>query len=178
VLPQTSTTTLLWGWVATKRWESNLKAREIMTTNVVSVRDDNTVEDAARMLARHRIGGLPVVNTQGALVGLLTEYDLISKQGHRVADIMSRSVISVSPDTDTDAIAHLLASHHFRRVPVVENGAVVGIVSQSDLVRQIAMRWVCSVCGEVVRSAAVPAACPRCGAEPDAFVHEVEPPGM
>lgn len=155
-----------------------MKAREIMTTNVVSVRDDHTIEDAARLLARHHISGLPVVNREGALIGLVTEYDLISRSGAHVADIMSRSVISISPDTEAEAISHLLASQHIRRVPVLERGQVVGIVSRSDLVRQIAMRWVCNTCGEVVRSAAVPQTCPRCGAAQDAFIHEIEPPGM
>lgn len=155
-----------------------MKARDIMTPNVISVREDNTVEDAARLLARHHISGLPVINTAGALVGLMTEFDLISKQGHFVNEIMSRNVISVGVDTEVEAIAQLLASQHFRRVPVLDEGKVVGIVSQADLVRQIAMRWVCSVCGETVRSHTVPATCPRCGADAESFVHEVEPPGM
>lgn len=155
-----------------------MKAREIMTTNVVSVRDDNTIEDAARMLAHHHISGMPVVNKDGVLVGLITEYDLISRTGHTVSDIMSRSVTSIGADTEVEAIAHLLSSEHIRRVPVLEEGKVVGIVSQADLVRQIAMRWVCSVCGEVVRSHSVPERCPRCGATHETFVHEVEPPGM
>jgi len=155
-----------------------MKARDIMTPNVVSVREDNTVEDAARLLARYHISGLPVINSDGALVGLMTEFDLISKQGHLVNEIMSRNVISVGVDTEVEAIAQLLTSQHFRRVPVLDEGKVVGIVSQADLVRQIAMRWVCSVCGEMVRSHTVPATCPRCGAGAASFVHEVEPPGM
>jgi CBS domain-containing protein len=155
-----------------------MKAREIMTTNVFTVREDHTVEDAARLLARHHISGLPVVTHEDVLVGLVTEYDLISKQGNSVGEIMSRSVISVGPETESEAVAHLLASQHIRRVPVLEDGRVVGILSRSDLVRQIAMRWVCSVCGEIVRSTAVPARCPRCGADQASFVHEVEPPGM
>jgi CBS domain-containing protein len=155
-----------------------MKARDIMTPNVVSVREDHTVEDAARLLARHHITGMPVVNRDGGLVGLVTEFDLISKPGHHIGEIMSRSVISVTGDTDVEAVSHLLSAQHIRRVPVLDNGKVIGIVSQTDLVRQIAMRWVCSVCGEMVRSAMVPETCPRCGAEQNAFVHEIEPPGM
>jgi rubrerythrin len=63
-------------------------------------------------------------------------------------------------------------------VPVVDHGKVVGIVSRSDLVRQIAMRWVCGVCGEIVRGMEPPEQCPRCGASEAAFVHDVVPPGM
>lgn len=155
-----------------------MKAREIMTPNVITVRPDNTVEDAARLLTRHRISGMPVVNHEGALLGLVTEFDLISKAGHVVSDIMSPGVISVTGDTEVEAVAHLLADQRIRRVPVMEQGKLVGILSRSDLVRQIGMRWVCSVCGEVVRSPGVPQSCPRCGTSGSAFTHEIDPPGM
>ena len=155
-----------------------MKARDIMTAGVISIPEDSTVEDAARLLARHRISGLPVVNAAGALVGLVTEYDLIAKEGHTVTDIMSRSVISVSPDTDVEEVSHLLANRRIRRVPVIEGDRMVGIVSRSDLVRQIAMRWVCPVCGEVVRGPEAPEQCPRCHAPKSAFTEQAMLPGM
>jgi CBS domain-containing protein/rubredoxin len=155
-----------------------MKARDIMTAGVISVPEDSTVEDAARLLARHRISGLPVVNGAGALVGLVTEYDLIAKEGHLVADIMSRSVISVSPDTDVEEVMHLLANRRIRRVPVIQSDRMVGIVSRSDLVRQIAMRWVCPVCGEVVRGPDAPEQCPSCHAPKSAFTEQAMLPGM
>ena len=149
-----------------------------MTTNVVSVQDDSTVEDAARLLTGHHISGLPVVNAAGALVGLVTELDLISKSGRTVGDIMSRSVISVSADTEVEEVAHLLTNQRIRRVPVLDGDKLVGIVSRSDLVRQIAMRWVCSVCGDVVHSQEVPQQCPTCHSPESAFTHQVAFPGM
>ncbi len=155
-----------------------MKAREIMTRSVISIREDAMIEDAARLLARNRISGLPVVNADGALVGLITEHDLIAKQGRTVAELMSRGVISVSADTDVEQVQHLLTNRRIRRVPVVDHGKVVGILSRSDLVRQIAMRWVCGVCGEIVRSLDAPGQCPLCGAGADAFAHDVVPPGM
>lgn len=155
-----------------------MKAREIMTRSVISIREGAMVEDAARLLARNRISGLPVLSDAGALVGLITEHDLIAKQGRSVADVMSRGVISVSADTDVEQVQHLLTNQRIRRVPVVEHGNVVGILSRSDLVRQIAMRWVCGVCGEIVRGMEPPGDCPRCGAGEKAFIHDVVPPGM
>jgi CBS domain-containing protein len=155
-----------------------MKVEEIMTTSVISVPEDATIEDAARLLAHQRISGLPVVSTDGALVGLVTEYDLISKSGQTVADIMSRSVISVSPDTDVEEVSHLLTNRRIRRVPVLQGDKLVGIVSRSDLVRQIAMRWVCPMCGEVVRGPEAPDQCPRCHAPKSAFTHEMMQPGM
>ena len=156
----------------------DVKAREIMTANVTSVQDDSTVEDAARLMTGRHISGLPVVNAAGALIGLVTELDLSSKQGRTVADIMSRSVISVSADTEVEEVAHLLTNARIRRVPVLEGDKLVGILSRSDLVRQIAMRWVCSVCGDVVRSQSVPEQCPTCHSPASAFTHQVEFPGM
>lgn len=155
-----------------------MKVSELMTTGVMTVRDDDDVEEAARVLARHRISGLPVVNGNGALVGLVTEHDLISKQGKNVADIMSRSLISVSPETPVEEVAHLLTNRRIRRVPVIDGDRLVGIVSRSDLVKQIAMRWVCHTCGEVVQSSALPEQCPACGAPSDTFSRQVAPPGM
>ena len=153
-----------------------MNVSEIMTTDVITVREEAAVEDAARLLARHRISGLPVVNRSGALTGVVTEYDLLVKQGATVAEIMTRGVISVSPETDAEEVAHLLANRRVRRVPVLDGGRLVGIVSRSDLVRQIAMRWVCATCGEVLRGEAPPERCPRCGAQ-DPFSREAEPPG-
>ncbi len=149
-----------------------------MTTNVISITADADVEDAARLMASYRISGLPVRSESGAVVGLVTEHDLIAKSGRTVADVMTRSVITVSPDTPVDEVAHLLANRHIRRVPVMDGERLVGIVSRSDLVRQIAMRWTCHVCGEVVRGASAPERCPRCGAGADAFSHLVQMPGM
>ena len=159
-----------------RRREGPMNVNEIMTTNVITVGDDARIEDAARLLARHRISGLPVVNRSGALIGVVTEYDLLAKSGATVADIMSRGVISVSPETDAADVAHLLADRRIRRVPVLDSGRLVGIVSRSDLVQQIAMRWVCAACGEVVRGESAPERCPCCGAA-DPFRHEAEPPG-
>jgi CBS domain-containing protein len=156
-----------------------MKAREIMTRDVISILDEATVEDAARILAHNRISGLPVVNDLGMLLGLVTEHDLmIAKPGGRVSEVMTRSLITAGPDTEVEEIQHLLTNQRIRRVPVVQDGKVVGIVSRSDLVRQIAMRWVCGVCGEIVSGADTPANCPRCGANVSAFVHNMVPPGM
>ena len=154
-----------------------MRVNEIMTTDVVSVRDASTVEDAARLLAHHRISGLPVVDASGKLVGLITEYDLISKEGRTVADIMSRGLISISPDTAVEEVAYLLANQRIRRVPVLDGDRLVGIVSRSDLVKQLAMRWVCPTCGEVVRGTGAPEQCPRCHAPKNVFSYEAELPG-
>ena len=117
-------------------------------------------------------------SSAGRLVGLITELDLIAKSGSRVGDVMVRGVISVSPETPIEEVAHLLANRKIRRVPVLDGEKLVGIVSRSDLIKQMAMRWVCHVCGGVVRSGSLPERCPTCGAGSTAFSSQMEMPGM
>lgn len=155
-----------------------MKVSEIMTRDVVSISEDADVEEAARLLSRHRISGLPVFSSAGRLVGLITELDLIAKDGARVGDVMVRGVISVSADTPIEEVAHLLANRKIRRVPVLDGDQLIGIVSRSDLIKQMAMRWVCHVCGGVVRSGSLPERCPTCGTDSTAFTNQMEMPGM
>jgi CBS-domain-containing membrane protein len=155
-----------------------MKAREIMTTDVVVVEETCPIEEAARLLARHHISGLPVLNPKGAIVGMVTEHDIISKRGSLVSDIMSGGVISVTADTELEDVVFLLTNKRIRRVPVMDGEKLVGILSRSDLVRQIAMRWVCSTCGQEVRAVAQPEQCPTCHAPTNVFAHEVDLPGM
>lgn len=155
-----------------------MKVREIMTSDVVTVLEDSTVEEAARLLTHHRLRGLPVVNQSGALIGIVTEYELISKEGRTVADIMNRGVISISSETDVEHVSYLLANRQIRCLTVVDSGQVVGLISHTNLVQQIAMRWICPICGERVRGLEAPEQCPRCHAPRSGFSHEVIPPGV
>ena len=141
-----------------------MKAEEVMTTRVITVTADQTKQEAARLLAQHRISGLPVVNQDYVVVGVVTEYDVISKEGRTVGDIMTSGVISITPDTDLEDVSHILVHERIKRLPVLDKGRLVGIVSRADLVREVALNWVCPVCGEVVRSETQPERCPRCGA--------------
>jgi CBS-domain-containing membrane protein len=155
-----------------------MKVKEIMTTEVVTVLEDNTVEEAAQLLTRHRLRGLPVINQSGTLIGIVTEYELVSREGHTVADIMNRGVISISSETDVEYVSYLLANRQIRCLTVVDSGQVVGLISPANLVQQIAMRWICPVCGERVRGVEAPNQCPRCHASKEGFTHEVIPPGV
>jgi CBS domain-containing protein len=142
-----------------------MKAEDVMTTRVITVTENQTKQQAARLLADHRISGLPVVNDAHTVVGVVTEYDVISKEGQTVGEIMTRGVISVTPDTDLEDVGHILVHERIKRLPVLDSGRLVGIVSRADLVREVALRWVCPVCGEVVHSEQQPERCPRCGAK-------------
>lgn len=153
-----------------------LPAREIMTADVKTVREDTSVEQAARMMFEGKISGLPVVDNSDHLTGVVTEFDVIAKSGETVADIMSRDVISIGEETDSAEIAGLLIERRIRRLPVVRHGKVIGIISRSDLVRLFALtRWSCEDCGFYTRGFERLEKCPKCGSK--TIVLEREPPG-
>jgi CBS domain-containing protein len=154
-----------------------LNVVDVMTTNVITIPEHQSKQQAARLLSQHRISGLPVVNDEQLVVGIVTEYDVISKEGQTVSEIMTRGVISVTPETDLDEVSHLLIHERIKRLPVLDGGKLVGIVSRADLVREVATRWVCSVCGEMVHSEVQPERCPRCGANQVAASFEQQSPG-
>lgn len=156
---------------------STIVARDIMTGNVISVRPDTPVDRIARLLTEHQITGMPVVDNEGRVIGIVSEYDVISKRGRTAADIMSRDVISVSEDTSAESVAQLLSERRVRRVPVLRDGRLVGIISRADLVRLFAItRWTCEDCGYFVRGFQRPEQCEACGST--RFVLDREPPGM
>jgi CBS domain-containing protein len=116
-------------------------ARDIMTRTVYTIRPEASAQEAARLLDQQRISGAPVVDGDGRLIGMVTEADIISKvnrEGLRVADIMSHELIIVSEETPLEEIAALLSERKIKRVPVVENGRLVGIVSRADIVHAVA----------------------------------------
>jgi CBS-domain-containing membrane protein len=153
-----------------------MKVHEIMTPSVISVSEDAPVREVAQLLNRHRISGLPVCDSNGLMVGLITEYDLIAKPDARTAgDAMSRDVIAVMEDTGVDEVRFLLVNRKIKRVPVLRGQRLVGIVSRADLVREIALTWVCQVCGDAERGRNPPDQCPKCGT-PSGFEPTESPP--
>ena len=153
-----------------------MKVREIMTSNVISVREDTPVREVAHILDQKRISGVPVCDGDGHMVGLVSEYDLIAKpEAQTAAEAMTRDVISVMGDTGVDEVRFLLVNRRIKRVPVLEGQRLVGIVSRADLVREIALTWVCQVCGAHERGQNPPEVCPKCGV-PSGFEPTVAPP--
>ena len=118
-----------------------MKIRDVMSSNVIRISPDEPVEVAARMLAQHNIGAMPVCGAGGKLCGVVTDRDLVTRclaagtlaGMTKVRDVMSAGVISVSPDMDTGAAAHLMGRQQVRRLPVVEGGKLCGMVSLGDL---------------------------------------------
>src|SRR5579864_42027 len=97
----------------------HMQARDIMTHETITIRPEASVRDAARRLSDYNISGMPVVNQDHQMVGIITEADLISKEGVTVADLMTERVVSVTEYTPVDQIAQILTSNRFKRVPVL-----------------------------------------------------------
>jgi rubrerythrin len=90
---------------------------------------------------------------------------------------MSTGIISVTEDTDVEEVRFLLIERRIRRVPVFAGATLVGIVSRSDLVRQMAVQWYCGICGEPVREEHPPEQCPKCAAPAGRFAQDEQSPG-
>lgn len=114
-------------------------AKEIMTAKVVTVNPSTSVEDAARLLVRRKISGVPVVDEKDKtkVVGILTEADLLAAPAgaKTVNDVMKKRVVSVCPDSSVDEVADVLVKKKIKRVPVIDAGKLVGIVSRIDVLR-------------------------------------------
>ena len=121
-----------------------MKVRDIMTAPAVSISPGESVEVAARTLTQYNIGALPVCASNGKLCGMITDRDLVIRcmaaqkpaVGTAVGDVMSTGVEYVSADMDAAVAAHLMGRRQIRRLPVVENGKLCGIVTLGDLARR------------------------------------------
>jgi CBS-domain-containing membrane protein len=154
-----------------------MKVKQIMTSPVICARDEASIADVATLLAKHQISAVPVTDASGAVIGLVSEYDLLARRGKLARDIMSPGIISVNEEADVEDVRFLLIERKIRRVPVVAGQKLVGIVSRSDLVRQMAVQWYCDICGEPVRDEHPPEQCPKCAAPAARFAQDEHPPG-
>ncbi len=149
---------------STEQNDAAVTIREIMTTDIITTSPEATVDTIAEELRSRGYGGLPVVDENGYLIGMVSEYDIISKRGKTVRDIMSRGVISVGDEASAEQVTTLMGLHGIRRVPIVREGKLVGLVTRSDLLRLYSLvRWTCQTCGDFERGLSKPDKCTRCG---------------
>jgi CBS domain-containing protein len=149
-----------------------MRASDVMSTNVITASPETSVHDLAALLGKHGISGVPVVDADNTLIGIVSEGDLLFRaetnverrteprrsrwfdmfawererardyvkaHGRTVGDVMTRDVTTVSESTELQEIANLLETKRIKRVPVVRDGKVVGIVSRANLVRALAI---------------------------------------
>lgn len=118
-----------------------MKLRDVMTNPVIRIHPDESVAVAARTLAHYNIGALPVCGSDGRVCGLVTDRDIVTRclasnrspSATTVRDVMTSNVISARPDMDASLAAGLMGREQIRRLPVMENGKLCGMVSLGDL---------------------------------------------
>ena len=121
-----------------------MQISDVMTTNVVSIRQSETAEMAARLLSRNNIGSMPVCDDGGKVVGMVTDRDLVTRcmaaglkpQETPVAQVMTSGPVTVQAEESAGAVSAIMGSSQVRRVPVLRDGELAGIVSLADLARQ------------------------------------------
>ncbi len=117
-----------------------MKLKDIMSQNVIKIHPEESVAVAARLLARHNIGVLPVCNDD-KICGVVTDRDLVTRcmatnrsiEETKVRDVMTERIISASPDTTVTDAANLMGCEQVRRLPVIDNGKLCGMISVGDL---------------------------------------------
>ena len=142
---------------------------EIMTQDVLTISNDDPLRKAAMLICLHRISGLPVVDSEGNLVGIISEKDILKAiypteaefsedpSAHldfqvmeeryrdvgrvKVNEVMTHAVVTVSPDTALLRASSMMILNRIRRLPVVENGRLVGIISQGDIHQALFERY-------------------------------------
>jgi len=148
---------------ARERLAHNVLVDEVMTKEVVAVKKYDDIQEAARLLTENRISGLPVVDAENSVLGVVTEADILSmtgikdghnfrdilrhilgeplperKSGHLVGDIMTSPAITTRPDADIKEVAKILDEKRIKRLPVVDRkNKLVGVISRADIVRAI-----------------------------------------
>jgi CBS domain-containing protein len=136
---------------------------DVMTPGVESITSSDALRDAAKTMRDGDFGSMPVVD-DGRLVGMLTDRDIVVRgvaegldpTACRVADVASREVVTVAPDQDLDEAMDLMAQHRVRRLPVVEAGRLVGVVSQADVALEAKEKKTGAVVQEISEPSSVP----------------------
>ena len=143
-----------------------MQAQDVMTTSVISVSAESPIHEVVAELLKHRISAVPVVDASRNVVGIVSEGDLLRPEGddrarterpswlqaifaegkvafsktddRTVGSVMTRDVVTVAPDTPLNEIAKLLETHRIKRVPVLRDGRIVGIISRANLLHGLA----------------------------------------
>lgn len=118
-----------------------MRVQECMCKNVICAKPEDTVTTVAKLMGEYHIGSIPVCGDNGKIVGMVTDRDIVLRsiacdkdaKQTPISDIMTTKVIRTSPDTDTEAVAEIMAHNQIRRIPVVIDENVVGMITLGNL---------------------------------------------
>ena len=120
--------------------------RDYMSTKLININEDQPVYEAIKTLLANSISGAPVINSNGELVGVLSEKDCLrifangsfhNLPASNVVDYMSKIVTTINPETDVFTAADIFLKHTFRRLPVLDGDGLVGIISRRDILKAV-----------------------------------------
>jgi len=123
------------------------KAADIMTTNVITAKTNMVLTDIIALLLRWHISALPIVDDEDIMVGIVSEIDLVNltfdgNAADTIAEeVMVKDIVSFSPNTELADLVQSFSKRHLRRVPIIDKGKVVGIVSRRDILREMLRRY-------------------------------------
>ena len=123
------------------------KAESIMTKNVITAKKDMVLTEVIALLLEWQISAMPVVDDEGKMVGIISEIDLVNltfdgnAADTTVEEVMVTDIVSFSPNTELADLVQTFSKKHLRRVPIVSEGTVVGIISRRDILREILRRY-------------------------------------
>jgi CBS domain-containing protein len=145
-----------------------MNAADVMTQKVITVQEEDTLSHAVQVMLQNRISGLPVIDQSGALIGILTEGDLLRRaetntqrrrprwleflispnklageyvhaHSRRVKEVMTTKVVSATPSTPLEEVVGLMERHRIKRLPILENGRLIGIISRANLLQLLSV---------------------------------------
>ena len=123
------------------------RAADIMTTNVITARKDMVLTDIIGLLLRWHISAMPVIDEDDRMVGIVSEIDLVNltfdgnARDTKVEEVMVTDIVSFSPDAKLADLVQTFSKRHLRRVPILDKGKIVGIVSRRDILRELLRRY-------------------------------------
>jgi CBS domain-containing protein len=120
----------------------NESVSRIMKNEVRTLSSSSSIQDAIKIIIEDRIGGIPIVDEDNVLTGIVTERDVLkvlcnTHSNLRVQDVMTRSLLVQEPDCPLSRVTKVMTSHQFRRLPIVKNDVLFGIITATDIVRYI-----------------------------------------
>lgn len=153
---------------------ATITVADVMVANVLVVHSGDSIDDAVALIVDSRITGVPVVDEEHHILGIVAESDVLGKPGRTVDEVMTRDVITTDENATLDSAAEIMLTRRIRRLPVARDGKLVGILTRADLLRHVRhTHWTCDWCATTVIGLRRPNACPQCGGE--SWTFEVVP---
>jgi CBS domain-containing protein len=119
-----------------------MRVKDLMASSVTCVKPDTSIEQIAKQMKQENIGCIPVCNDRGEALGIITDRDIVIRSVSKdnrpkiAREIMTKNIISVDPNMDTHQATLIMAKYQIRRLPVIENGQIVGMLAMADIARK------------------------------------------